>query len=155
MAPSRAFKNLASLRDSFSLPVEEEQIEAEAHVGDENTFAPTVVMPSMPATVAPIVESPSTTQVATAPHQQAERPYIHAVPSQPVATAAPAQKIDRRHLRKVLKTPATKITAHVRVELYEDVSAMIFARKTTWIAVIDELLQNYVTDAKAKNQFPK
>ena len=64
-------------------------------------------------------------------------------------------KVDRRRLKKVLKTPSVSLSVAVRAELHEEVSTMLFARKSTWIALLDKLLTDFVVDAKARGHFPK
>ena len=127
MATHRAFKNLASLRDSFREPLPED-VDTPASAAEEP-------LPSVPA-VAPVV-------LAAAAEPIDYRSY------------APPPKVDGRRLRKVLKTPSVSLSVAVRAELHEDISAMLFAGKSTWIALLDELLTNHVQRAKDENRFPK
>ena len=134
MASNRAFKNLASLRNSF-----EEAVEDEA--------------PGTPIPHRDFQESGTTH--TTSLHQGIHTPmlvrsYDSAHPISPITG-----KVDRRRLKKVLKTPSVSLSAAVRAELHEEVSTMLFARKSTWIALLDQLLTAYVLEAKAKGQFPK
>lgn len=133
MASNRAFKNLASLRHSFEEPLPEEigETSAEAQRPFSAATDPT------PSFVPP--PAPMLVRSHEVPH-----------PVSPITG-----KIDRRRLKKVLKTPSVSLSVAVRAELHEEVSAMLFARKTTWIAVLDELLAEYVAGAKARGQFPK
>ena len=126
MANTRAFKNLSSLRDQFDEPIAEEQLKQEAK----------------PSAVSELGK--------VALDAQAQQ----AAPLQP-QTSPLTGKVDGRRLRKVLKTPSVSLSVSVRSEIYDDVRPMLFARKTTWIAVLDELLTEYVAKAKAKNEYPK
>ncbi len=132
MASTRAFKNLASLRSSFDVPIEEE-------VG---AFAE-----PPPPTPDPV----QTSFIAAAP--PSARLHIHAVNTAPLTPVS--GRVDRRRLRKVLKTPSVSLSVAVRSELHEDVSAMLFANKSTWIALLDDLLSSYVAQARAEKRFPK
>jgi hypothetical protein len=127
MANTRAFKNLASLRNSFDTPFAEEE------------------------TVSPALEQVAEAPVVIRAAAAAERAHIHAVPPLTPVTG----KVDRRRLRKVLKTPSVSLSVAVRAELHAEISEMLFARKSTWIALLDELLTAYVSEAKATRSFPK
>lgn len=134
MASNRAFKNLASLRDSFDTPFEEDG----AGLAQKETQASGVA-----------------TGDATPPHQAPPAPMLVRShdPTQP--TSPITGKVDRRRLKKVLKTPSVSLSVAVRAELHEEVSTMLFARKSTWIALLDQVLTEYIADAKAKGHFPK
>lgn len=135
MASNRAFKNLASLKNSFDEPVEEE--------------ISTSQLPEPTAQSSPAVGLIST-------HQHAPAPMLvrsHDSPSHPVSPIT--GKVDRRRLKKVLKTPSVSLSVAVRAELHEEVTGMLFARKSTWIALLDQLLTAYVSEAKATGHFPK
>lgn len=134
MATNRAFKNLASLRSSFDEPVEEDRSgidEPEKHSGH-------------------VISAGATPPYQIPPAPMLVRSHDLAHPTSPLTG-----KVDRRRLKKVLKTPSVSLSVAVRTELHEDVSTMLFARKSTWIALLDELLTDYVAGAKAKGQFPK
>ena len=134
MASNRAFKNLASLKDSFEEPLEDDV---------SGSQVPQIVTHGdVHAQQAPLHLS--------APAPMLVRSHDSAPPVSPITG-----KIDRRRLKKVLKTPSVSLSVAVRAELHEDVSAMLFARKSTWIALLDQLLTGYVSEAKAKSQFPK
>lgn len=124
MATHRAFKNLASLRDSFREPFLEEPADA-ATVPQPEPIP--VMLAADAASLVPIDY----------------RAYL------------PPPKVDGRRLRKVLKTPSVSLSVAVRAELHEDISAMLFAGKSTWIALLDELLTAHVQRAKDENRFPK
>ena len=129
MSANRAFKNLAALRDRFVDPQPEEQGFA-AHEA------------TTPLTEAPVV--------SIAEHSAS----IGNVP----AFSMPSRlegKVDGRRQRKVLKTPSVSLSVSVRRENHEDISSMLFARKSTWIALLDELLMDYVQQAKNSGRFPK
>lgn len=132
MATHRAFKNLASLRDSFREPFLEEPVE------------PAAVDEPAAVTAAPTPPAPL-------------RLAAEAAPGTPIdyRTYASPPKVDGRRLRKVLKTPSVSLSVAVRAELHEDISAMLFARKSTWIALLDELLTEHVQRAKEDDKFPK
>lgn len=134
MASSRAFRNLASLKDSFEVPLEDEG--SRPQVPQAITHSEVHAHPA------------SSHQSAPAP--MLVRPHDIAHPVSPITG-----KPDRRRLKKVLKTPSVSLSVAVRTELHEDVSTMLFARKSTWIALLDQLLTDYVSEAKAKGQFPK
>ncbi len=130
MSGTRAFKNLAALRDRFV----------------ENTTEEDEVL----ATPVSLVSSKSVLLDAM---QHPEQPS----PLQKTLSVVPSTsgKVDGRRQRKVLKTPSVSLSVAVRQEIHEDVSAMLFARKSTWIALLDELLLNYVQQAKSSGKFPK
>lgn len=134
MASSRAFKNLASLKDSFEEPLEDE--------GSRPQVSQAVTHSEGHAHTAPSHQN--------APAPMLVRSHESAHPVSPITG-----KPDRRRLKKVLKTPSVSLSVAVRTELHEDVSTMLFARKSTWIALLDQLLTDYVSEAKAKGQFPK
>ena len=134
MASNRAFKNLASLRNSFDEPVEDDRSSSEKQEKHPGIVITANAVPSHQTIPAPLL--------------------VHSHDS--VHPVSPLTgKVDRRRLRKVLKTPSVSLSVAVRAELHEEVSTMLFARKSTWIALLDQLLTDYVTDAKAKGQFPK
>ena len=135
MASTRAFKNLASLRSSFDEPLEDEPL------AERNVAGPTQVPPAM-------ARMPS-----DAPHLAPALVRMHDSGGQAVSPIT--GKVDRRRLRKVLKTPSVSLSVAVRSELHEDVSAMLFARKTTWIALLDQMLSEYVAKAKETGHYPK
>ena len=134
MASNRAFKNLASLRESFDDPLADEAS------GDQSIY--TVSHGDGHA--------PTASSHQTAPAPMLVRSHDNGHPVSPITG-----KIDRRRLKKVLKTPSVSLSVAVRAELHEDVSTMLFARKSTWIALLDQLLTEYVSDAKEKGHFPK
>lgn len=134
MASSRAFKNLASLKDSFEEPLEDEGSRPQVPQAVTHSEGHTHTAPSHHHAPAPMLV----------------RSHESAHPVSPITG-----KPDRRRLKKVLKTPSVSLSVAVRTELHEDVSTMLFARKSTWIALLDQLLTDYVSEAKAKGQFPK
>ena len=134
MASNRAFKNLASLRDSFDEPLEEDSLLTPQIQTQASNSTSGDGIPSYQALPAPMLV----------------RSHDAAQPTSPITG-----KIDRRRLKKVLKTPSVSLSVAVRAELHEDVSTMLFAKKSTWIALLDQLLTAYVSDAKTKGQFPK
>ena len=141
MASTRAFKNLASLRSSFSnFSNVDDPLEDEPAV-EQHPSRPTPI----PAAVARLPSD--------LPHLAPAlvRPYEPT--AQPVSPIT--GKVDRRRLRKVLKTPSVSLSVAVRSELHEEVSAMLFARKTTWIALLDTMLDEYVSKAKETGHYPK
>ena len=131
MASTRAFKNLASLRTHFDEPLD-----------DEPASEPLSRHSSVDEHERPAPASPS--PILLRPHDPQQHPVS------PITG-----KVDRRRLRKVLKTPSVSLSAAVRAELHEEVSTMLFARKSTWIALLDQLLSDYVAEAKSRGQFPK
>lgn len=134
MAGNRAFQGLASLRAGFDRPYEDE---AEP------------VVERLQATPEP------TPQPRMMPTPQ---PVLHQEPRSfqgPQVVSPITGKVDRRRLRKVLKTPSVSLSVAVRAELHEEVSNLLFARKTTWIATLDELLTKYVAEARATGRFPR
>lgn len=136
MAATRAFQNLASLRSSFDEPLAEE----------ESSPRETPIRPAGLNSVVTALHPPSAYANVTA----------MAIPATATSQVSPITgKVDRRRLRKVLKTPAVSLSVEVREELHSDVGMMLFARKSTWIALLDELLTDYVSSAKAKGKFPK
>lgn len=135
MASNRAFRNLASLRHSFDEPLADDSPAPQA----EETQAPSIVAT---ASAAP--------SILSTPAPMLVRSYDNAHPISPITG-----KVDRRRLKKVLKTPSISLSVAVRAELHEEVSTMLFARKSTWIALLDQLLTDYVADAKANSNFPK
>ena len=134
MASNRAFRNLAILRHSFDEPLEDESPVPQSHEAQ----LPSVVSAGTPP---PVLTAPTPMLVRSPDTDQALSPITG--------------KIDRRRLKKVLKTPSISLSVAVRAELHEEVSAMLFARKSTWIALLDQLLTDHVADAKAKSHFPK
>ena len=134
MASNRAFKNLASLRNSFDEPLEDDSQSLQANETQNSSIALEGTPPTVHTTPTPmLVRSPVSDQ----------------------ALSPITGKIDRRRLKKVLKTPSISLSVAVRAELHEEVSTMLFARKSTWIALLDQLLTDHVANAKAKNHFPK
>lgn len=134
MASNRAFKNLASLRDSFDEPLEED---------------------STPASQLQTQAIDSTARTAVPPYHPSPAPILVRSHDYVQTTSPITGKIDRRRLKKVLKTPSVSLSVAVRAELHEDISTMLFARKSTWIALLDQLLTAYVSEAKTMGQFPK
>ena len=134
MASTRAFKNLASLKQQFDQPFDEGRHD---NAPEENGQVPA----RLTSTSHTLTSIPSPVLVRA--HD----------PVHPVSTVT--GKVDGRRLRKVLKSPSTSLSVAVRAELHEEVSQMLFARKSTWIALLDELLTKHVADAKAHGQFPK
>ena len=130
MAGNRAFKNLAALRDSF----------VEAQPVEEPNEAATISPDARPVRSPRIFEN--------APFSELGTPSISNVSSI-------TGKVDGRRKRKVLKTPSVSLSVSVRREIHEDISAMLFAQKSTWIALLDDLLHQYVQQAKTSGQFPK
>lgn len=127
MSSTRAFKNLATLRDRFvETPFEEEE-------------------------AGPQVAAPSMAELGIASESERGVAYFSGAPH----SFSTVRKVDGRRARKVLKTPSVSLSVAVRREIHEDVSAMLFARKSTWIGLLDELLRHYVQDAKASGNFPK
>ena len=141
MAGNRAFKGLANLRDSFEQPYADDEPSEVA-----GTAAPELPRPPRATNITPMPPSPPGYSFQAS----AERPLGLMTPVSPITG-----KVDRRRLRKVLKTPSVSLSVAVRSELHEEVSEMLFARKTTWIAIVDELLTNYVAEARAAGQYPK
>lgn len=138
MASTRAFKNLASLRSSFEEPLEEESSAEHSQPG------PIHVPQTLPRLT------------AEAPHLAPALVRMQDNMAQPVSPVSPITgKVDRRRLRKVLKTPSVSLSVAVRAELHEEVSEMLFARKTTWIALLDQMLTEYVAEAKETGHYPK
>lgn len=131
MAGNRAFKNLASLRTHFDEPLNEDR-------------APMAASPDPSSTDPNRTQQASTSPMLVRSHDPQQHPVS------PITG-----KVDGRRLRKVLKTPSVSLSVAVRSELHEDVSTMLFARKSTWIALLDQLLGDYVADAKSRGQFPK
>jgi hypothetical protein len=141
MAANRAFRGLANLRESFDQPYAEDEVITE-----------------MPVEVAPDPRRTRSTNITsmpqpTASHSSQTSMERHALQMTPVSPIT--GKVDRRRLKKVLKTPSVSLSVAVRSELHEEVSTMLFARKTTWIAILDELLTNYVSEARTNGMFPK
>jgi len=130
MASNRAFKGLASLKSSFSDPNIEQDDQRQPHLGEPE---------AVPAKMPP---------------QATYDSHLDLPPASYVATTM-SGKVDRRRLRKVLKAPSVSLSVEVRTELHNDVRNMLFARNSTWIALLDELLTAYVQDAKSKDRFPK
>jgi hypothetical protein len=130
MPNSRAFKGLANLRSSFRNP-EAEEDSSLSYESTERPFA------------APVQSAASTNGSYTS----------HGVNAGVPTTIS--GKIDRRRLRKVLKTPSVSLSVEVRAELHNDVRLMLFAQSSTWIALLDDLLTTYVTEAKQQGRFPK
>jgi hypothetical protein len=141
MAASRAFKGLANLRDRFEQPLAEDEL---AQDSMHDTAVEGLHQGATNVTLMPRISSPFE-QDAFALRQAGN---VH--PVSPLTG-----KVDRRRLRKVLKTPSVSLSVAVRSELHEEVSTMIFARKSTWIAIVDELLTKYVETAKSTGHFPK
>ena len=141
MAGNRAFRGLANLRNSFEQPYAEDD---PAEVAE--TVAPELPRPPRSTTIT------SMPQVVQGYSFQASEDRLPGLmtPVSPITG-----KVDRRRLRKVLKTPSVSLSVAVRAELHEEVSAMLFARKSTWIALADELLTKYVAEARAAGQYPK
>ncbi|SNT38253.1 hypothetical protein SAMN05421770_11041 [Granulicella rosea] len=144
MAGNRAFKGLASLRAGFDQPFEDD------------------IPEPIPARPEPVLERVQATVHQPEPPRMMPQPVavapVHSEPRQfggPQAVSPITGKVDRRRLRKVLKTPSVSLSVAVRAELHEEVSALLFARKTTWIATLDELLTQYVAEAKATGRFPR
>ena len=134
MASNRAFKNLASLKQQFDQPFDEDRHDTGS---EEKEQIPALLTST----------SNTRTSVPSPVLVQAHDPVY------PVSTVT--GKMDGRRLRKVLKSPSTSLSVAVRAELHDEVSQMLFARKSTWIALLDELLTKHVSDAKAHGQFPK
>ena len=134
MASNRAFKNLASLRSSFEEPLEDD---GSGPPGQEAHSINVVAANTMPLH-------------QTLPAPMLVRSHDGAHPTSPITG-----KVDRRRLRKVLKTPSVSLSVAVRAELHDEVSTMLFSRKSTWIALLDQLLADYIAEAKAKGHFPK
>jgi hypothetical protein len=135
MASTRAFKNLANLRDSFHEPIQEEGPRELEHGGATNP----VHIPALTPFLAHQTSMPGGTAT------ERSTPMVSPITG----------RVDRRRLRKVLKTPSVSLSVAIRTELHEQVSEMLFARKTTWIALLDELLADYVAQAKQSNRYPK
>lgn len=131
MSSNRAFRNLAALRDSF--------VEAQPEEDDVAASAETTVRGT-------VASSRSTSDnIDISGHSTKTLSIVSNV----------SEKVDGRRQRKVLKTPSVQLSVSVRREIHEDVSAMLFAQKSTWIALLDELLSNYVQQEKNSGRFPK
>lgn len=131
MATNRAFKGLANLRAGFEEPF----------VDDEVTTA---------ALSTSSLLLPEPTSKVEAPAYAAEVKLSADTFISPVTG-----KVDRRRLRKVLKAPSVSLSVAIRAELHQEITALLFSQKSTWIAVLDELLTNHVAEAKATGRFPK
>lgn len=128
MPGTRAFKHLAALRDSF--------VEA-------------------PAEELPVVTDLSARYADDPRRLGNDNEDLHPISKTLSMATSVRGKVDGRRERKVLKTPSVALSVSVRREIHEDVSAMLFAQKSTWIALLDELLQNYVQHAKSSGRFPR
>ena len=136
MAGTRAFKHLANLRSSFEEPLVEDSSSERRLTGQ--SFPDAVDITSIP------FEVKHRTPALLPPHEYGPQPVS------PITG-----KVDGRRLRKVLKTPSVSLSVAVRAELHEQIGEMLFARKMTWIALLDQLLDEYVAKAKETGHYPK